>query len=352
MPSHRFRLRVALVAFAALALQPMPAIAEATRETAPRDGPEVRWTYATWGARRAFTAGVEQLAERLSDRTAGRFRIEISYGLVGAREMLDGLQLGAFQMAHFCAYFHPAKTPSFMVFSLPFLPLGDPAVHVAVADAFMDHPAARKDLARWNAVPYASAVLPQYEFLGRGAPPRHLEDWDGMAVRAGGGIGDAMARLGASLQTVPPTEVFTLLEQGTVDAVSLPHTYAHASYRIHEVADWYTANLNPGTAECTLAINSEAMQALPAAYRGLLYELKPAYYEAQLAAYAAADAKNLPVFDERLIRIEYDEASRQAFRKRAAQPVWEDWIAANPEIPARDLLDFVLRRAHHAAPSR
>ncbi len=63
-----------------------------------------------------------------------------------------------------------------------------------------------------------------------------------MKVRAGGGVAIAMEKLGATRTTVPATEVYTLLERGTVDAVSFPFTYAHAAYKVHEVADWYTGN--------------------------------------------------------------------------------------------------------------
>ena len=37
-----------------------------------------------------------------------------------------------------------------------------------------------------------SALLPQYEFMGRGKPPQNLEDWKGLRVRAGGGLGTAI----------------------------------------------------------------------------------------------------------------------------------------------------------------
>src|SRR3546814_3134446 len=61
----------------------------------------------------------------------------------------------------------------------------------------MQHPVLVKEMARWNAVFYASAILPAYEFFGVGEPPKELEDWKGKRVRALGGMGDAMRTLGA-----------------------------------------------------------------------------------------------------------------------------------------------------------
>ena len=91
------------------------------------DGPAVNWNLSTWGKQRAFTAGMESVAKQLADRTGGKFQIKIHYGeaLSRDRENLDGIKLGAFQMAQFCNFYHPGKNPAWMVFTLPFLELGD-----------------------------------------------------------------------------------------------------------------------------------------------------------------------------------------------------------------------------------
>jgi hypothetical protein len=76
-----------------------------------------------------------------------------------------------------------------MVFSLPFLPLGEPVVDQYVHSKSFEHPAIVADMAAWNALPYLTGLLPQYEILGRGDTPLALSDWEGMRVRAGGGLG-------------------------------------------------------------------------------------------------------------------------------------------------------------------
>ena len=55
----------------------------------------------------------------------------------------------------------------------------------------MEHPAIVADMEQWNAMPYVSGLLPQYEILGKGEPPLTLEGWKGLRVRAGGGLGRA-----------------------------------------------------------------------------------------------------------------------------------------------------------------
>ena len=110
---------------------------------------------------------------------------------------------------------------------------------------------------------YMSSYLPQYEFLGKGEPPMKLEDWKGKTVRAGGGLGKAMQVMGATPTSSTATEVYTGVQQGTMDAASFPFTYSHVAYKIHEVTDWFTANLSPGTSDCPLIFSKNAFDALP-----------------------------------------------------------------------------------------
>ncbi len=315
------------------------------------DGPAVNWNLSTWGKQRAFTVGMESVAKQLADRTGGKFQIKMHYGeaLSRDRENLDGIKLGAFQVAHFCNFYHPGKNPAWMVFTMPFLELGDWDVRRKVTEAMLKHPAFIKDMDQWNAIPYKSGLLPQYEFLGKGEPPLKLEDWKSRRVRAGGGLGDAMRILGAVLTTVPATEVYTGMERGTMDAASFPYTYAHAAYQLHTVSNWYTNNMSPGTAECSAVINKDAYAALPAQYKKLLEEALPQGYKDQIDAYVEIDKKNLPMFKAKLKEVLYTDAELKRFREIAGKPVWDKWVADNKDkFDAQGVLDAVLAEIEKA----
>ena len=82
-----------------------------------------------------------------------------------------------------------------------------------------------------------------------------------MAVRATGGVGRAMAAVGAVPTSVTATEVRQALDSGVVSAVAFaPH--AHMSYGTIEGAEWWTTNLNPGTVNCPVVVNTDALNAL------------------------------------------------------------------------------------------
>ena len=79
------------------------------------------WNVSVWGKRRAFTEHIEKLAELVSDKTNGEFTMNISYGgLSKNRENLDGISIGAFEMAQFCAGYHPDKNRVVTVLELTF----------------------------------------------------------------------------------------------------------------------------------------------------------------------------------------------------------------------------------------
>ncbi len=312
------------------------------------EGPNVFWKLSTWGNPRAFTAGVEWLSERLKEETGGNFNLRVFHGeqLSKATENLDGLKAGAFEAAMFCNFYHPGKNPALMVMTMPFLPIPDFDTAVKVRQGLYEHPILKDEMAAWDAMYYATSNLPQYEFMGTGEPPMKPEDFQGLRVRAGGGIADAMELLGAVRQSMPATEVYTAMQRGTIDAESLPYTYAHASYKIYEVADWFTSNMSPGTSDCPIVFSKTAYDKLPEQYQKLLMDLRPGMMEVYKKAYEEADAENLPMFRKELEEVKYTEDQLQAFREAAGKPVWDQWVEANKDkFDAQAVLDETLRLA-------
>ncbi|MCC7081792.1 MAG: TRAP transporter substrate-binding protein DctP [Burkholderiales bacterium] len=313
------------------------------------DGPALQWKVSTWGKQRAFTAGIETLAKYVAEQTGGKFKMTIGYGTLGAaKDLLDILNAGAVQMTTICSSYAPAKTPAYSGLDLPFLPLPDFDTQSRVHEAYHRHPYILKELAKWNAIPYSSNLLPQYEFIGKGKPPRTLVDFKGMRVRAIGGIGEAMRNLGAVPTSVPATEVYTSLDRGTVDAVSFPSTYAHGSYKTYEIGSWFTVNLAPGTQACPTLLNRAAFEALPPQYRKLFDEARPLVKKALIEAYGAADKKYIPLFKKRgLTFITYTAEDLAEFRRVGAQPVWDKWVTemGAKGIPAKELLKLIFDSA-------
>ncbi|TCP59744.1 TRAP-type C4-dicarboxylate transport system substrate-binding protein [Rhodovulum bhavnagarense] len=304
------------------------------------------WNVSLWGKRRAFTEHVEKLAELVSEKTGGAFTLNISYGgLSQNTENLDGISIGAFEMAQFCAGYHRDKNPSITVLELPFLGISSLDQEREISMALYDHPAVRNDLARWNATLLMPSPLPQYNFVGVGEAPRTLDDYKGMTVRATGGIGAAMEMIGAVPTSMSATEVRQALDSGVVKAVSFaPH--AHMSFGTIETGAWWTTNLNPGTVNCPVVVNTDALDALSDEHReALLGSVDEAldhyidYYNNETMA------KWGPALEERAIeQITYSAEALATFQQAAAGPAATAWIGEMNDrgLPAQELYDFVI----------
>jgi TRAP-type C4-dicarboxylate transport system substrate-binding protein len=334
------RALLAMVAAAGLA---GPALAQTV------EGPKIAWKLAAWGKPRAATAGIEVVKKYVEEKTGGNFTITVGYETFGSpKELLDLVKVNALDASNICASYHPEKLPLVSGFDLPFLPIAGFDDQQRMHEAMYRHPAVLQELAGWNAQPYLSAVLPQYEFIGKGKAPKTIEDFKGMRVRAIGGLGDAMRKLGAVPTSMDATEVYTALERGTVDAASFPSTYAHAAYKLHEVSRWLTENLSPGTIHCPAIINIGSYGKLPAQYRKLLEDAKPLAYAALKQAYKAADERHIPEFKKKgLAFVRFTDEELKQFRRIAAEPVWEDWVKSREALglPGRKVLEAILEAA-------
>ena len=304
-----------------------------------------QWDVSLWGKRRAFTEHVEKLAELVSAKTNGDFTLNISYGgLSKNKENLDGIAIGAFQMAQFCAGYHRDKNPSITVLELPFLGVNSLEQERSISQAVYQHPAVQKDLARWNATLLMPSPLPQYNIVGVGEAPQTLNDYAGLSVRATGGIGKAMAAVGAVPTSMSASEVRQALDSGVVKAVAFaPH--AHMSFGTVEAGKWWTTNLNPGTVNCPVVVNSDALADLSDAHRAALLGSVDESLDHYIATYNGKTMNAWgPTLEAKGIQsISYTDAELDAFKAKVAGPAAVSWIADNTAkgLPAQELYDLV-----------
>ena len=304
----------------------------------------VEWNVSVWGKRRAFTEHIEKLAELVKEKTNGEFTMNVSYGgLSKNKENLDGISIGAFEMAQFCAGYHRDKNPTITVLELPFLGVKDLAQEVKVSHTLYKHPAVVKDLARWNAKILMTSPMPQYNVAGVGDAPKSLEDFNGMRIRATGGLGNAFEKVGATPTSVTSSEAYTALESGVVDSVAFAQ-HAHLSFRTIDIAKWWTANLNPGTVNCPVVVNIDAYNALSDEHRKILDESVDEFIDHYLANYAKLLEKWEGILTEKNVKkVEFTDDQIAAFRDKAAKPVREAWLAEMKAagVPGEELFALV-----------
>ena len=303
------------------------------------------WNVSLWGKRRAFTEHVEKLAELVDEKTGGEFTLNISYGgLSKNKENLDGISIGAFEMAQFCAGYHRDKNRAITVLELPFLGVNTLEEEVAVSHAVYDHPAVKEEMAQWNARIIMTSPMPQYNLVGTGEPRDELAEFKDMRVRATGGIGQAFSAVGGVPTSVTATEAYNAMESGVVDTVAFAQ-HAHLAFGTINRADWWTANLNPGTVNCPVVVNIDAYEALSPEHREALDSSIDEAIGHYLANYGQLLEKWDSVLAEKNVtKVELAESELDAFRKAAADPIREKWIAdmTAQGLPAQDLYDLVM----------
>lgn len=285
------------------------------------------WNVSLWGKRRAFTENVEKLAELVNAKTNGDFKLKISYGgLSKSKENLDGISIGAFEMAQFCSFYHKDKNPTITVTELPFTKDLSLAKVAEIYKKVHENPIVVKDLARWNATILMPTPLPQYNIVSKTEPLTSLDDFKGVRVRGPGGIMGVLGKLGAIKTGVPFSEVRQSMDSGVIDAATFaPH--AHLATKTYKVGKWESTNLNLGSANCPVVVNTDALNALSAknkkALLGSVDEAIAFYvnnYETKTtAAYKKAAAA------EGLTQVTFTPAQTAKFNE-LADSVRQDWV--------------------------
>ena len=303
------------------------------------------WNVSVWGKRRAFTEHIHKLGELLDQKTNGEFTLNISYGgLSKNKENLDGISIGAFEMAQFCAGYHADKNRVVTVLELPFLGVENLAQEVAVSAAVYAHPAATEEMAQWNAKLLMTSPMPQYNLVGTGEPRTTLSDFEGMRVRATGGLGKAFAAAGSVPTSVTATDAYQAMEYGAVDTVAFAQ-HAQLSFGTINQADWWTANLNPGTVNCPVVVNIDAYESLSDAHREALDGSVQEALDHYVANYGELLAKWDSVLAEKgVTKVEISADVIDAFRTKAADPIRDAWIADMEAqgLPGQELYDLVM----------
>ena len=259
---------------------------------------QTTWNVSLWGKKRAFTENVEKLAQLVEEKTNGDFKLNISYGgLSKSKENLDGISIGAFEMAQFCSFYHKGKNPTITVTELPFSKDKSLGEIAKIYQDVYNHPIVKKDLARWNATLLMPTPLPQYNIVSKSDDLKSLEDFKGLRVRGPGGIMGVLGEFGAIKTGVPFSEVRQAMNSGVIDGASFaPH--AHLATKSYKVGKWATTNLNLGSANCPVVVNTDALDSLSAKNKEALlgsvdealafyvenYEKTTKKYEDELAA--------------------------------------------------------------------
>jgi len=140
------------------------------------------------------------------------------------------------------------------------------------------------------------------------------------------------------------TEVRQALDSGVVKAVAFaPH--AHMAFGTVETGKWWTTNLNPGTVNCPVVANTDALNSLSAKHKEALLGSIDEALDHYISTYngKTMDAWGPKLKEKGIETVTYTDAELKAFREKVAGPAAEAWIEDNTKkgLPAKELYTLV-----------
>jgi TRAP-type mannitol/chloroaromatic compound transport system substrate-binding protein len=217
----------------------------------------------------------ERLAKRITDLTDGELTVRVYAAgeLVGAFEAFDAVSSGTADMAHHADYYLQGKSRAFPFFTS--VPFGMTADELSTWIYFDGGQELWDDLyRRFNAKPLLTCSTGTQVGGWYRNEIRTLEDFKGLRIRMPGIGGEVMRRLGAAVVAISGGEIFSALQQGSIDAAEWVGPWNDLAFGLHRVAKryYYPGFHEPG-AGLALAINLGVWESLTPRQRMLLEDI-------------------------------------------------------------------------------
>lgn len=170
---------------------------------------------------------------------------------------------------------------------------------------------------------------------------KSLADLNGLKMRVAGLGGEVLAQMGVVPQMIPPSDIYTALEKGTIDAVEFAIPVGDEKLNLHRVTKYYyTQGFWDYTNQLCFFVNRDLWQKLPEGYRAAFLGAS-----AQLNAdgLAYGDAMNMPALQRIMAtgiqvrampqdvikkgyEVAFDLYETEAARNPIFKKVYENWL--------------------------
>ncbi len=301
----------------------------------------------TWGPNTPILGEtVEHMARMAETMSNGRLKIRIdaSNKHKAPFGIFDLVRNGQYDMGHTASYYYKGTIPNAMFFTT--VPFG----MIAPEQYAWFYHGEGMELMRKVYEPYGLLSFPGGNTGNQmGGWFRNeinsLEDLKGIKMRTPGFAGEVMAELGVAVTNIPPGELYSSLERGTIDAVEWVGPALDFNMGFHQIAkNYYSGWQEPG-AEVQFLINEASWNKLPkdlqevlrVAMRTAAYDM---YIQSTHESGVAWDKmkENYPDVTHRTFPSEVIEALRSATNKLLAEAAENDPLAKEIITSQREYL--------------
>lgn len=228
----------------------------------------IRWKMVTSWPKNTPGVGVnaERLAELIGRLSGGRLTVRLFAAgeLVPPFEAIDAVQKGTAEIGHTALYYGVGKAKALHFFTT--VPFGLNMNELAAWLLFGDGQALKDEVLEPFGLRAFYAGSSGVQAMGWFRKEiNSMADVKGLKMRIAGLGGAVMQKLGAVTVMMPPGEIFSAMQSGTVDAAEWVGPWNDVAFGLQKVAKYYylPAFHEPGPALDVL-VNREAYEALPA----------------------------------------------------------------------------------------
>ena len=258
-----------------------------------------RWKMVTtWPANfPGLGSGAADLAALITRATGGRITVKVYAGgeLVPPFEVFDAVSRGTAELGHSGPYYWKGKSEATPFFcAVPF------GMNAQEMNGWL-YSGGGLDLWRelysgFNLVPFPAGNTGVQTAGWFNREINTVDDFKGLKMRIPGLGGEVIARVGGTPVNLPGAELFSALQNGTIDATEWVGPYNDLAFGLHRVAKYcyYPGWQEPGpTLECM--VNRDAYQSLPADLQAIIESCCGAVNEDVLSAYTAQNQQAMRV---------------------------------------------------------
>lgn len=268
----------------------------------------------------------KMFAKEVEERTNGSIKFEIypAQSLVKAKEEYDALRKGSLDMAIWPVAYGSGKDPRFDITLMPAIV----SSHEEAAKWKTSEIGAKIEeiLAESNIKPLVWAWCAG----GVGSKGKEIiepSDVKGLKTRAAGKRCEEMLKnAGASITSMPSSEIYTAMQTGVLDA-AVTSSSSFASYRLYEQVEYYLSprNYTFWFMFEPLVISTHTWDKLTPEQQQVIMEVSEELEEFVFKATKEDDARVADLFAEKGVKV-HDMTKEEYMKwKEAAKPVWENF---------------------------
>ncbi len=218
-----------------------------------------------------FASTVKKFADSVEEMSGGNFVIKVDGAEKhkAALAVIDMVKGGQYEMGHSASYYWKGKEITTVFFTT--MPFG---MTVAEQNAWFYYGGGmelmQKTYDRFNvlAFPGGNTGVQMGGWFKKEI--NSLEDLQGLKMRIPGLAGEVFAKLGVNVTNIPPGELYTALDRGTIDALEWVGPGMDIKMGFHKIAPYYYAGWHEPATELQYLINDRAYKKLSPEYQAIL----------------------------------------------------------------------------------